>query len=516
MDTQLSNVSRVSRVSRRSFTIISVLAIAIMVLFLLPGCIRTGPQYKDVNYFTGSDGLTLDFMNDQDLDEIYENSNFALSLIIENKGAHSISEEEYGILTIGYDPFYISVNQEAKQGGKETLVLGKGSVIMKGFQLEGKSMYYPQGSDYFLHFPYFWTKNVTGQRAKPTTQIFASLCYPYTTVLSEMVCIDYDIYGDNTRSQVCRQQDLSLSDQGAPVAITLVEVENQPIGSNLVRPVFTVHVQNVGRGTVLTPTDTSLGIEKACAVEEMDAKDFNMIGIEAVLSNNIPLECAPNRIRLTDEEGYARCSVGADNIDKILSYKQNYEAPLTINLSYLYMNTLEKEIEVKRINPYGDLASQSTEGCLPFQVESGDGCVNKCDYCAQNPTDASCNPSGLKYEIQWNSNFGCKCSAQTCDRLYPDGFCNPFPNLCPPASYCCTNECKSSEVRLEAYGDACYLKCSTGCRQESKDCACGTEETGYNLLKAGQYCDKSGGIHDDKESCDLDNDALEQQSSDDA
>ncbi|MBN1793123.1 hypothetical protein JW826_05560 [Candidatus Woesearchaeota archaeon] len=487
---------------------LSVIMIALAAaLLLLSGCGdgSYAPKFKDVNYYKGSDGLVMDFMNEQSLDEVYEGSSFAMSLFIENRGAHSIVGNDQAILTLGYDPFYVSAS---KEGAKENMLFGASSVVIKGLNLVGKSRYYPTGSKLFFHFPYLMAKNVTGQRSKPETQLFASLCYPYSTTLSQLVCIDFDIYDDNARNQACKQQDISLSDQGAPVAVTLVEVDNQPVGNGLVRPFFTIHIENVGGGTVLSPSDSGLEMEKACMIQELDKQDFNRLKIEAWLSNNIKLDCAPDEVRLTLDEGIVRCSVSGEDLNRALAWRQNYEAPLTVNLTYFYMNTLKKDMEIKRINQYGDLSSMENEGCFPYQIASGSGsegkegeenCINKCDYCAANPTDASCNPSTAAFQIQWNPDFGCKCSYKSCETLYPQGLCLPMANYCPPASYCCSDVCKSTEIRYEGDGN-CYPKCST-CSVTKKKCACGTDESGYTILEEGQCCSKEKRPFTDEETC---------------
>ena len=490
----------------------------VLMLLALSSCTGARPAYKDVNYFVGSQGLKIGLTNADTLDEIYESSNFAYGLTIENLGAYSIVGDEQAILNIGFDPFYVQVDENAKGSNYK---IDKSNVVVKGLSLIGKSRYYPSGSKIFFYFPYFQTKNITGQRSKPDTQIFASICYPYATTFSALACVDFDVFNENTRSQVCRQQDISAANQGAPVAVTQVEVENLPMDANLVRPVYTVHVSNVGGGTILSPVDNPAEIERVCTNQDLQSSDFNTVRIEATLSNDIKLVCTPNVIRMNYQEGVSRCTVSDEDLSKAIQYRQNYETPLTVNLSYVYLSTLKKDITIKRLNPYGDLSSQSQQGCLDFQVEVGGECVNKCTYCAQNPGDSACNPANSKVETQWNPSFGCRCSAQTCDSLYPSGLCLPFNSYCPAASYCCSNECASSEVR--GPDGSCYPKCSTSCATISKPCICLSPEEAAAISgqdsslfrkeasAAGLYCSKTGYAFEDQAECKNANQALAEQ-----
>jgi hypothetical protein len=471
-----------------------------MASIILSACDAGKIPKTETDYHTGSEGLVMTMTNEEQVTEIYESSNFPYALIIENRGAYDVAGEEQGVLTIGFDPYYVeAIPPETRN---DQIFFDKSSVVIKGITLLGKSKHYPKGSTIVFYFPYFKAKQVQGQRAKPETQIFTSLCYPYSTVFSSLVCVDFDIYREDTRSQVCTQQTVSTPNQGAPVAITHVEVENLPAGNNLVKPVYTVHVQNVDRGNVLSPVDNSGDGVRVCTNQDLVREDFNTVAIDAWLSNSIKLECTPDRIRLTDQEGISRCMVREQDLEKAISWRQNYLAPLTINLSYVYVTTMKNDIEIKRINPYGDLSSEAQEECFPFQTskQSDDGkeCMNKCDYCAENPSDAICNPSGLKYNIDWNSGFGCRCSSTTCNTLYPSGLCVPSSNFCPPASYCCANSC-GSQIRYEPDGK-CYPKCSTGCLKINKPCICGDAER-QNLAIVGDYCSKDLTIHKDQTEC---------------
>ncbi|MBW2990444.1 hypothetical protein KY348_01935 [Candidatus Woesearchaeota archaeon] len=472
-----------------SFFILVLLCISL----LLSGCPRPPTP---VNFFEGTHGLEIRFLEHAPPDEIYENSSFNVNFYVENRGARDVVGENHGILSISFDPFYITTNN---LGSANNLEISENGIIFRGIQLPGKSMYYPTGTDLVINIPNFETTGITGQREQPTTQIFSSLCYPYTTQFAHLVCVDLNMLGHDARQQVCYQRDLSLTDQGAPVAITQVQVENQPAGGNVVRPVFTIHVQNKGSGNVLSPAINSAEFERVCTFQELYKEDFNTIDIRAFLSGSKELVCTPNPIRLFEGQGFSRCSM--DDSDLTVAH-QNYETPLTINLSYVYLTSISKEIKIKRLNVYGDITSPEDE-ILTYEVQPG---VTRCEYCTNNRGGIAgsipCQPPNA-YKIEYQEGFDCKCSFRTCEKLYPKGLCVPFSYFCPGASYCCLPECRSSEVRING---ECYPKCSKCPSLESgarRDCACGTEETGYIVVAEGEFCcpDAMQG-YPDKESCD--------------
>jgi len=449
-------------------------------MLLLSACTSFVPRYEEVDYFKGTQGLEIDFLEDAPPSEIYENSVFNVNLYVENKGAFDVLDENYGILSISFDPFYVDVSDFPVTNGVEVT---KNGIIVKGIQLPGKSMYNPLGAETVLSFSGFRIKNIKGQREKPSTQIFTSLCYPYKTIFSRPVCVDLNIHTQNLRAQPCSEQDFVLSDQGAPVAITLIEVDNQPVRAGVVRPVFIVHVQNKGSGDVLSAAYNPDDFERVCAFKDLYKEDFNTISVRAVLSGSIELECSPNPIKLFNNQGFTRCQVRDE--DLILGH-QNYKTPLFIELSYVYLTSLSKEIDIKRLNVYGEITSPA-EKILPYEVQPG---ITRCDYCAQHPGAGECQVPRFREdspEVYFQEGFGCKCSFRTCEKLYPKGLCVPFSNppFCPGGSYCCLPECKASEVR--GPGGVCYPKCAN-CLAITKDCACGTEEAGYDILSKGMFC----------------------------
>jgi hypothetical protein len=480
----------------RSIFLKIMISMALFCALLIAGCGGDVNSYqvKDTEYHVGSNGIILTLLNSNMLNELYENSSFSVSLLLENRGAHDIQLEEEGFLSLSFDPFYVSA--ASIEGNQNTAVdpNGKGAMV-RGIRLYGKSKYYPTGETLFFAFANLQLKGVLGQRENPETSLFMTLCYPYTTVLSKLVCVDMNSYRENLRKQVCTQSDLSLSDQGAPVAVSSVEVDNQPVSGDLVRPVFIVRVTNRGRGTVLSPAANPAELERVCTAKDLRREDFNTVYVTAALSESLRLKCNPNPIRLYNEEGFTQCSVQDEDLNRVVLWHQNYEAPLSINLSYVYQESLSQNIQIKRFDIYGG-AKAYTDTCQNYEMKINGACVPRCDFCASHQTDSSCQPANAKFSIAFDKSFGCKCSIETCNKLYPTGLCVPFATFCPGASFCCTAPCKTTEARSISDG-LCYPKCSS-CSNITKSCICNPDES---PASRGYCCTKTGTVLSAKAEC---------------
>ena len=469
----------------------------LIALLSLSSCNGTnnGSRVTTTNYYSGIGGLEFKFLDQAPQAEVYENSRFVVGFIVENAGASDVAEMNYGILSIGFDPFYIDASEITSANDIQG---GSNSVVFSGIQLVGRSQLNPSGESTFISFPGFKTRAIMGQIESPSTQLLASLCYPYTTIFSGVVCVDHSLAGQDLRQQVCYQKALDLSSQGAPVAITRIDVENQPTSSDLessiVRPVFTIHVQNKGTGSVLSPVVGSANLDRVCSFQDITRQDFNTVNIEAVLSASTSLTCTPNPVKLINDEGISRCEV---NDEDLIIGSHNYETPLNVKLSYVYQSAISKKIDIKRLNVYGTPSAPSA-GCLDFEVAGpGGGCVNRCDACA-NGTGTGCqppdDPNNPDISINFQRGWACQCGNEQCDILYPKELCIPHSGWCPGVSYCCLPPCQGGKRLSDG---KCYPLCSPSCLLTgtakdgvTADCACGygTEDSAYILVTKSNHC----------------------------
>lgn len=412
-------------------------SVLLLTSIIITGCDGGGTP-KSVNYRTGTEGLVIEFKTNNPPETVGEEDSFAVLLGMQNKGAFDLTydNKEYGTVFYNYDPFYLEEEPTISSWAYDGEIL-----------LAGKSNSYPNGESTFVELTRFKVKKLEEQLETSKTQIFVNACYPYETFLSEEVCIDTNIYGENLRNQVCQKKNLDLSSQGAPIAITSVEVDMLPVQGKI-RPSFKIIINNKGRGTVLSPVKTS-EISQAC--NSFSKESFNKVSIRAALSN-LSLECKPEIVRLVDDEGYAYCYVKDENL---LGRVDNYNAILNVKLNYLYSQSISQDITIKRrpsfdinFSAYTCLDKTNGENCDyndPNNVCYESKCISKCNYCAKNPSDTICNPAvqSKNQNFDFTSVFSCTCDKELCIKLEKEDRC--VFNYCPGAMYCCDQDLKNPQ-----------------------------------------------------------------------
>jgi hypothetical protein len=389
----------------------------VLSLFLVAGCTggnNVGPLSQ--NYFEGYDGLEIEFIESKNPLTVYERTPIPLSILVSNDGALDIGINNSGKLSFTYDDFYLGYNEEDPLFNE---------VIM----LHGKSYFYPEGEKSIVILPSFQSKVVKGPREEPETTLYVNLCYPYKTLLLEEVCIDMTSVTHDAREQVCAFEDLSFSDQGAPLAITSIEVEMQPIGQG-VRPVFVVHVENKGSGALLSPVPEDK-IHEACDVQYLQRANWSTVKVSAILSNDT-LTCYPETMKLIGGKGFTRCMSTIPQYSAAL----NYYSPLRVQLDYVYTTSISKDIKIERTINY-DLESLPLGECNYWEVKIGGVCIDKCSFCSSNPTNQEC----LNLNVPQKAS--CSCTPEECiinQMAGNDDVCLQDTSLCQDPYFCCISE----------------------------------------------------------------------------
>ncbi|MBI2656990.1 hypothetical protein HYX03_04585 [Candidatus Woesearchaeota archaeon] len=180
----------------------------------------------------------------------------------------------------------------------------------------------------------------------------ATACYPYETVAGPSVCIDPNPYSTIKEKKVCEVQNIALSNQGAPVAITKIDEE-----AFATKTQFKITIRNVGNGDVLTTYAAynkcdPYGQESQTKIQREDVDRVRILSVK--ISNN-PLTCGPfvdgnvkdtsGNIRIINGEGFVICELPSSAYSNKISA---YTTPLSIRLSYGYRNTAEKKILIKK------------------------------------------------------------------------------------------------------------------------------------------------------------------------
>jgi hypothetical protein len=316
-----------------------VIFILFAVLIIIVGCkgrFTEGPIVT-MDIFTGTQGLTIEILSIPE--EIFEESPFRIDMRLKNEGSADI---EKGYLTLGLETDFITINEWALREP----ITGSVSKEQVEFSLKGKSMLNPEGSQ-GLTAVSLSSKELEALREMHTSTVLLTGCYAYKTKLSEGVCIDADLLGTTTVEKACVVEDKTLKSQGAPIAITKVEVDMLP-QEDLIKPQFLIHIQNKGKGEVVK-TDN---VKEACSGEQIDYDDFNVIKVNAYLFDK-QLTCTPS---LTEggKTGLAKLKEKKDEIRCVLKEGMSKEMgahteTLNVELDYGYTQTLSETVDIKKL-----------------------------------------------------------------------------------------------------------------------------------------------------------------------
>lgn len=401
----------------------------VLALFvLLTACNRTFmPQ--ETNYYTGTKGVELEFVGYSPPNNVYEQTTFPLAIFVSNEGAFSLNGSPFkGLITYSYDPFYLAEINGTAESEFETIIIN------------GKSDGFPQGDLQTKLLPMFTVKPVLGQRESPTTELFVSACYPYKTKLVDEVCIDTSSLTNDMRSNVCKAENKAYSGQGAPVAITEVHVQMNHM-LNKIRPSLLIKIKNAGSGTVLAPVSGSEQAS-ACDVQKDRRGDWNTVKIKALLSNE-QLTCVPEVVHLRQGEGSARCFMESGGFGAAL----NYYAIMIVELDYVYLTSVSKEITIQRTE-LPDIEYLSSNNCAYWETEIDGVCKNNCEICSEGSSLSFCNSQIV------DQNWSCDCGPIECTTIIgsrklggivdgievKNGNCIFGQSFCAPGKYCCIKQ----------------------------------------------------------------------------
>ncbi len=335
----------------------SVLIITILISLSVIACTSQqqtgGKNIQDVQ--TGISGLEMEFLKNTPPKVVYAQTEFPIMLKIKNSGTYTITDEKKAILSLGIERDYTS-SVKVETGGR----IASSTDNEAEFTLEGKTPLNTKGDEEVIAYTLKASK-IDPQSESHPSSVIASLCYPYQTKLAASVCIDPDPNNVRPIKKSCTVQDLSSSaGQGAPVAITKVEVQILPTSSDKVKPQFIISVENKGKGEVTKVDSYSSACRKTSPT--ITYKDFNALQMKATLSGQ-DLECsvreeevpdgsesfegAQKFTRLSSKKGVARCAY-PDAAEKIGRGAESYTAPFTITLDYGYAQSLTADYAIKK------------------------------------------------------------------------------------------------------------------------------------------------------------------------
>ena len=316
--------------------------ILLLLLLMLAGCAKKPDEQKFEK--TGTEGIVVNFVAGQPPDKIYAEPNSAnnLDVVLEirNKGVYPEPGKGSGINGLGprFGRIYLSGYDE-----KIIVNLDKPKDTTKQdlseFALEGKSPINPNGGQDIIGFTGMIDFNKLNVNIYEPI-LSATACYYYETETGPSICIDSQPY--STIEKVCQVQDLSLSSQGAPIAITRIDQETFATKTQ-----FRITIKNVGNGEVAEPEPSR------CSTQTLDRDQIDKVRLEFARVSTVSLDCGPfvdnsvksssGVIRLISGEGSIICEFPSD----LYSNKLNaYTTPLSIRLSYTYRTHVQRNLMI--------------------------------------------------------------------------------------------------------------------------------------------------------------------------
>ncbi len=303
----------------------------LFILIIVAGCAPIGQQpdkeTRPEDYRRGNQGLRITFVPNAPPFRIFDTDELNVLMEIENMGAYTTSGVADKIYLSGFDP---SIITGIRTTGEPIPIL------------EGKGPYISRGATDRIVFKGMPAMLSVKGIDKYPLKLLATACYEYETIASGNICIDPDPYAISTQQKVCVSQNVPMGGgQGAPIAITNVEVEPSP---GLTR--LKIDVQNTGGGEVFKPGidamqrcgpyTSELGFE---TIDYVQVYDVSLPG-HSIIHSCRPLD--QGYLRLINGRGTMYCEINTQG-------QSTYMTPLIIKLKYGYRNIIFKDVELLSI-----------------------------------------------------------------------------------------------------------------------------------------------------------------------
>lgn len=341
----------------------------VSIIFLISSCGSKSPTTAKEDVRTGTEGISMNFLPNNPPDKIHADNagtnNFDVILEIRNKGAYPQPEDLVAnslggpagkIYLSGYDPYIMELTPKSGFSAAGT--------DLNKLALDGKSTINPSGGQDLLAF-----QGRIPDYGKLTTDIYninllATVCYQYQTVVGPTVCIDPDPFTTISQKKVCAVNGITLSSQGAPIAITRIDEEAFDQ-----RTQFKITFKNVGGGDVikkesLPKCDPYGKGESASATSlssnKIERDDLDKVYLDYVKIADRPITCGPfidgtvkgssGLVRMINGEGFIICELQKSKGE----YSQTntaYTTPMVMKLSYGYRTTIQRTLQVIREPP---------------------------------------------------------------------------------------------------------------------------------------------------------------------
>ncbi|MBI4452573.1 hypothetical protein HY637_04030 [Candidatus Woesearchaeota archaeon] len=339
-----------------------------LLIILLVAVVACPTKKKDTKTKTeelrsGAEGLKIRFLPNNPPATIIvgkniQNNKVDLVLEVVNKGVYPQPEDTKVIngkvYLSGYDKNIIDFQQPSYDLSKSQSLYGKTLINTEG------------GTETITFTGDVILESLKVDKYEPI--FLATLCYEYHTIAGPSVCIDPDPYPQVKQKKVCEVKDITLTSQGAPIAVT--KITEKALSD---RTQFTITVKNVGLGDVLRTgaeqTSAQGQQQSGTSIEKCDPfgsnklarEDIDKVHVDSITIGDQFLQCVPfsdkpgkadaGDIRLQNGEGTIICEFPKDYSTGVSSYSGGntaYTTPLKVELSYGYKTTAEAKTLLKK------------------------------------------------------------------------------------------------------------------------------------------------------------------------
>lgn len=287
---------------RKSFSML-LIALAVVTLILSAGCDTSNSGF---NPYTGSQGLYMEFHDSSPPESVSPGRGFRIIIYLTNEGASDIKGGRVYLTNIIDDDITI-------EGSKQ-----------KSFDLYGKSTQIAQGEKKAVS----WDAKASSTEINVVSKIGAAAEYGYSTNAVTAICIDPQRDTDTGVGSIGRpctmQNEISLKDQGAPVAVKTILTDIDPEARQII---LTIGVENVGGGYV--------------AAGALENSNLGYLDSSVRLAGQ-QISCESGRIAIVEDVGEIICTAP-------YASDTAYTTTLQVNLNYIYRQTLSpREIEIRK------------------------------------------------------------------------------------------------------------------------------------------------------------------------
>ena len=313
--------------------------LAIIMMILVGGCKSDKDTGGGSKAFVGGDtAIEMEFIDGAPPDEVYDNGQypFSVAIKIENVGEEDIDVNQGYIKITGINPTDFGKSSvDMTQDFPDDLDGVKKNV-------DGSTLSGGVGIAEFNDLNY--EPDVAGDFEGP--RIRAEACFDYKTRASSNICVKEDLLTNEGSESICElSEDKDVENSGGPIQVT--SVTEQPMGSDKIHVSFVVdHVGDVN--------DRFFKVSTECDDKPTNSDRYKVFVDVTSDINGVTAECSGLQDASSDKSSGYITLFDKEPRTVICSFDVSgasgeFEDLFTVELSYRYMQFIEKNILVKDV-----------------------------------------------------------------------------------------------------------------------------------------------------------------------